>query len=170
MECNICGRQTQNDNVNFCENCGNSFRENYQGFNQKDNYYQQRNTNSYNQQDFQNKPTQKNENRVAPVSFGNWLITLALPFILIFVPIPFVGPIAYIVLLAVWAFGNNTNPNKKNWAKANLLVTIVVGILFIIFSVSIFTSILDGSLPIEGFEGFEGFEGLEGFGEGNNFY
>jgi len=44
-----------------------------------------------------------------PMSVKDWLITLLL------MAIPIVG----IVLLFVYAFGNNENVNKQNWAKAN---------------------------------------------------
>ncbi|GAB3341640.1 hypothetical protein GCM10027429_30190 [Marivirga atlantica] len=66
-----------------------------------------------------------------PLSVGDWIVTL------IITAIPLVG----FVMLFVWAFGSNTNPNKANWAKAALVlfaIGIVLSILFsIIFGVGI---------------------------------
>jgi cell division protein FtsW (lipid II flippase) len=48
----------------------------------------------------------------APVlSTKDWVITLLISFI----------PIVGFVMLFVWAFGSNENPNKANWAKAALI-------------------------------------------------
>ena len=48
----------------------------------------------------------------APVlSTKDWVITLLISFI------PLVG----FIMLFVWAFGSNENPNKANWAKATLI-------------------------------------------------
>lgn len=41
-------------------------------------------------------------------------------------------PIANIVLLFVWAFGSDGNLNRKNWAKAGLLLmAILMGLYFV---------------------------------------
>lgn len=168
MECKVCGRKADNENSNFCENCGNSFRENYQNFQQSQDTHQRLNQqnvnpNNHYQRRHGNEQSQTKENGEAPVSFKNWLLTLTLPFLMIFIPIPFVGPLAYLVLLAIWAFGNNTNPNKKNWARAQLVVSAVVFILFTIISVFLISGIMDGTITIPGLEGLEGFGGLENF-------
>ena len=48
----------------------------------------------------------------APVqSTKDWVITLLISFI----------PVVGFVMLFVWAFGANENPNKANWAKAMLI-------------------------------------------------
>ncbi|MBK8600664.1 MAG: hypothetical protein IPN80_09035 [Flavobacterium sp.] len=65
-----------------------------------------------------------------PMSVKDWLITLLL------MAIPVVG----IVLLFVYAFGNNENVNKQNWAKAQLIM------LAIVFAIVIFCLILFGSI------------------------
>ena len=65
-----------------------------------------------------------------PMSVKDWLITLLL------MAIPIVG----IVLLFVYAFGNNENVNKQNWAKAQLIM------LAIVFALIIFFFILFGSI------------------------
>ena len=62
-----------------------------------------------------------------PMSVKDWLTTLLL------MAIPIVG----VVLLFIYAFGNNDeNINKKNWAKAQLLLfAIVVGFILVLFGV-----------------------------------
>ncbi len=53
----------------------------------------------------------------APVTFGNWMLTLFLAFI----------PIVNIIMLLVWAFSSSTPASKSNWAKA-MLVWMVIAI------------------------------------------
>ncbi|MGE8077696.1 hypothetical protein [Peribacillus loiseleuriae] len=58
------------------------------------------------------------------VSVKSWLGTLALLLI----------PIVNIILLFVWAFGGEFNVNRKNFAKAQLiLMAIIIGLYLIIF-------------------------------------
>lgn len=59
------------------------------------------------------------------MSVKDWLITLVIT------AIPLVG----IIMLFVWAFGNNENQNKQNWAKAQLLLIAIVIVLVILLSV-----------------------------------
>jgi len=68
-----------------------------------------------------------NQNSNVPVmSTKDWVITLLISGI----------PIVGIVMIFVWAFGDNANPNKANWAKAALLmVLIVIGIYILFFAV-----------------------------------
>ncbi len=182
MKCNVCGRHIDNENANFCENCGNSFRENYNNhqeintdktkdYNNKNAY----NTNTYNTRantynDKNYNKSSQSTNQEEPISFGHWMLILSLPILLMFVPIPFLGPIIYIVIMLIWAFGKNTQTSKRNWARANLLVSIIVLIITIIGTIFLFKLLSDGSLPIQGLEGFKGIESFQGFGENNNFY
>jgi hypothetical protein len=53
-----------------------------------------------------------------PVTVGEWIITYLLMSI----------PLVNLVLLFVWAFGNNTPASKANWAKA-LLIMMLFGII-----------------------------------------
>ena len=57
------------------------------------------------------------------VTPGEWVLTLIL------LSIPYIN----IVLLIVWAVSGSTNPNKKNFAKAYLIILGVVMILSILF-------------------------------------
>lgn len=57
-----------------------------------------------------------------PMSVKDWLITMLI------MAIPIVG----FVMLFVYAFGDNGNVNRKNWAKAQLIVlAIVLGLVII---------------------------------------
>jgi membrane-associated HD superfamily phosphohydrolase len=66
-----------------------------------------------------------------PMSIGDWIITF------IITAIPLVG----FIMLFVWAFGDGTNPSKKTWAQAYLIMMVIAIILLIIFF-SVFASIL----------------------------
>ena len=60
------------------------------------------------------------------VSIKDWLITLLIAAI----------PIVGFVMLFVWGFGDSTNINKANWAKATLLWIAILGVLyFLMFAV-----------------------------------
>lgn len=65
----------------------------------------------------------------APISVGNWMLTLFLTFI----------PLVNLIMLLVWAFSSSTPPSKANWAKAALL-WMVIAIVF-----SIVASLIGGA-------------------------
>lgn len=64
------------------------------------------------------------------MSFGDWIKTLLLLII----------PIANIILLFIWAFGNRANVNKKNFSKTYLLLMAIVIVLYIIVFIFIFST------------------------------
>lgn len=64
----------------------------------------------------------------------DWVITLLITFI------PLVG----FIMLFVWAFGSNENPNKSNFAKAALIWTAVWFVFFILFYGTIAAIFLSG--------------------------
>ena len=79
-----------------------------------------------------------------PISVKEWIITG------IITSIPIVG----IVMMFVWAFKKDTNPNKANWAKAMLIVGAIMIIIMLIVSssmpsyMSMTESTIIGSTPI----------------------
>ena len=46
-------------------------------------------------------------------------------------------PLVNVVLLLVWAFGSSVNPNKKNLARASLIMGIIVAILWVVAGAAI---------------------------------
>jgi len=57
------------------------------------------------------------------VSVGEWMITILIT------ALPLIG----LIMLFVWAFGDGSNPSKKNWATATLIWYAIAIVLFIIF-------------------------------------
>jgi heme/copper-type cytochrome/quinol oxidase subunit 2 len=64
----------------------------------------------------------ENENNAEIVKTGEWVLTYLITAI----------PIVGIVMLFVWAFGSNTNPNKANWAKAALIWVAIIIALYVL--------------------------------------
>ncbi|MCX7842297.1 MAG: hypothetical protein N2489_04400 [Clostridia bacterium] len=46
-------------------------------------------------------------------------------------------PLVNIILLFVWSFGGNVNLNKKNFARASLLLFVIVFAIYLIVGASI---------------------------------
>lgn len=70
------------------------------------------------------------------MTIGDYILTF------IVTAIPIVG----FIMLLVWAFGSDTNPNKKNYCRAILILMVVGIILSIIFSIvfaGLFATIFD---------------------------
>lgn len=85
-------------------------------------------------QDLSSSTEENTQTRI--LSVKDWLITL------IITAIPIVG----LIFLFLWAFGDNTNQNKANWAKAALifyLILFVVNILFVILFVGSFATLMN---------------------------
>lgn len=73
------------------------------------------------------------------LSIGDWIITYILTVI------PLIG----LIMLFVWAFGNETQPNKRNWAKAMLIfyaIFFVLAIIAIILIGATFGALIMGIL------------------------
>ena len=108
MICHTCGRVIKNEEANFCEYCGASFR-------------------GENAFDINSSPvapvteTVKVNPKDKPVSFLNWFGSQLLMFV------PYVG----LIMLFIWAFGNNTPVSKKNWARAMLVIMLISVILLL---------------------------------------
>jgi fatty acid desaturase len=57
------------------------------------------------------------------LTFKDWLITILISSI----------PVVNLIMFFIWAFSKEENPNKANWAKANLAWMAIGIILTIIF-------------------------------------
>ena len=76
----------------------------------------------------------------APVlTLKEWVITLLITLI------PMVG----FIMLFVWGFSDSANPNKKNWARAALIMLAVSTVLYFILFGLFFGSMMAAG----GFEG-----------------
>lgn len=135
MICNACGRNSMNESANYCDYCGTSLKDSgsYK-INQEEHYIKSK----------ENQKEAKTEDE-KPISFGNWIGTMLLPFIPIF------GGLAYIVMLFVWAFGNETSKSKKNWARATLIVTIISIVILIFFIASTMMDVMNSGLSLEAY-------------------
>ena len=65
------------------------------------------------------------------VSVKEWLLTNLILMI----------PLVNIVMMLVWAFSSNTNPNKANYFKAALILFAIVMAIYLVLAVVIFVSI-----------------------------
>ena len=65
------------------------------------------------------------------VSVKEWLITNLIMMI----------PLVNIVMMLVWAFSSNTNPNKANYFKAALILFAIVMVIYLVLAVVFFGSV-----------------------------
>lgn len=65
------------------------------------------------------------------VSIKEWLITNLIMMI----------PLVNIVMMLVWAFSSNTNPNKANYFKAALILFAIVMVIYLVLAVVLFGSV-----------------------------
>ncbi len=72
-----------------------------------------------------------------PVTLGDWIISVLVS------KIPLIG----FIMLIVWAVDKNTETNKANWAKAELIVSLIgygfVILLIAIIGIGFFTQFSD---------------------------
>ena len=73
----------------------------------------------------------------------DWIITILIT------SIPLVG----FIMLFVWAFGSNENPNKANWAKASL-IWVAIGMVLAFLLWGTIAAIIFGSGGAENFGDF----------------
>lgn len=65
------------------------------------------------------------------VSVKEWLLTNLILMI----------PLVNIVMMLVWAFSSNTNPNKANYFKAALILFAIVMAIYLVLAVVFFGSV-----------------------------
>ena len=58
-----------------------------------------------------------------PITLGDWIISVILT------RLPLIG----FIMLIVWAIDKDTEPNKANWAKAELIVKLISFLIVILF-------------------------------------
>ncbi len=74
----------------------------------------------------------ENQVNTGVIKTADWIVTILILAI----------PLVNLIMLFIWAFGSNTNPNKANFAKAALIwlaIGLVVSVVFsLIFGASMF--------------------------------
>ena len=77
------------------------------------------------------------EYKKPPMTLGDWIIAVIIK------RLPLIG----FIMLIVWAVDSNTDPDKANWAKAELIVRLIIFASVIIFiaiiGFSFFTNFAD---------------------------
>ncbi|WP_296700531.1 hypothetical protein [Algoriphagus sp.] len=72
------------------------------------------------------------------MTLGDWIISVIIK------RLPLIG----FIMLIVWAVDTNTDPDKSNWAKAELIVNLIIFAIVMIFiaiiGFSFFTNFADG--------------------------
>lgn len=131
MICKTCGRVILNEDANFCEYCGTSFRDKMQPVK--------------NAVDESGQQSMSSDNDEKSISFLNWMGTMFLPFV------PLIGPFIYIIMLFVWSFGSEVPKSKKNWARATLLIIAIAIIIMVLFISSFMTEYINSGLSLEGY-------------------
>lgn len=107
MICNVCGRNIENENAHFCENCGTRL-------NSSDTFsYQKENVIS------KEAPVVPNLNTSDTIPFKTFLGVMLLQVV------PYIGIFVYIVVLFSWVFGNKYSKTHKNYAKAALVMLLL---------------------------------------------
>jgi hypothetical protein len=77
-----------------------------------------------------------------PMSFGDWMKTILLLMI----------PVVNFVLMIYWAFGSEVNTSKKNYFRAQLVlsliifgITVIAGILSVLLGLSFITDFAENA-------------------------
>ncbi len=128
MKCNTCGRQPQNEEANFCEYCGASFREHTHAIiNSAPREQRYKDT-------ADQMPGRTSVSAEKPIPYTNWFGWYGLLLI------PVVGWLVFFVLLFVWSFDDNIPKSKKRWARVNLILAIIIVTLVVVYTVAVVTS------------------------------
>lgn len=140
MTCKTCGRQIANEEANFCEYCGASLKQTDDPFEPNSQKREEQTPILFGEREGTKQSWFKTDGsgKEPIITFGQWLlIMLVLPLI------PAVGPLIYLVVLFILAFGKNTPTTLKNWARATL-VMLCIGFVLLYFMAGQMMQILSG--------------------------
>lgn len=142
MYCGKCGTQLD-DGVQTCPSCGSS-QSKGSTYNASDTgelpvtnseTNQNRNDATYTPGYAPPYPPPPMQHVAEPVSALRWFGRLLIPWI------PFVGGLVNLIMLIVWACSNRFEETSKNWAIANLIVTIIGITLSLILGIALYSFI-----------------------------
>lgn len=72
------------------------------------------------------------EVKPAEMDLGDWILTVFISFL----------PVIGLIMLLVWSFSSQVNPNKQNWARATLIIYLFLTILYFVFMLLLFGPIV----------------------------
>ncbi len=128
MVCKNCGRTIQNEEANFCEYCGASFRPGM------DNRVLEGEHNSSPSANGQDITIQQNLGQGSASQNGPWQTTYEQNT---YGSNPMKDQVlgryftqnAFLALLFFWSFSKSVTPTKKNWARATLIVALILVVI-----------------------------------------
>lgn len=100
MRCTMCGREITNPDANYCDYCGTALGDA-----------------AYREEQPEQHTTKEDAQKADRVPTGVFLGVMCLPII------PFVGTLAYLVVLFYWAFAAGIEDSRKSFARATLIYT-----------------------------------------------
>jgi len=66
------------------------------------------------------------------MDLGEWVLTVFISFL------PLIG----LIMLIVWSLSSRINPNKRNWARATLIIYLLFTVIYLIFMLLFFGSLV----------------------------
>lgn len=135
MRCTVCGREAMNPEANFCDYCGSPFHKSGEdGWNAPSQSaypsgaapeaeYTAFGTAEYREEAYDVQRA-KNVQQGRDISVWMFLGVMCLQFV------PVIGLFAYIGVLLFWGFSSQIVDARKNWARAALIYTGIVIVVF----------------------------------------
>lgn len=127
MFCPNCGYKND-EGSRFCESCGSSMEQPKPASNSAQS----------GQYDYQSNANPKAYASVQGTGSGNILSLGQYIGMMFLAAIPIVG----FIFMLIWSFGSDVNPNKKNWARATLIIGGISTVLIMIIYGVILQSIM----------------------------
>lgn len=130
MRCTVCGREAMNLEANYCDYCGSSFRE----YGQESRDSQTTTKGTYNESGVSDSGysafgmSEYRESAMEKQSMGSMLAEENKPVttwtylgVLLLPMVPWVGTIAWLVVMLYWAFSSKMDAARKHFARAYMI-------------------------------------------------
>lgn len=139
MRCTVCGREAMNPEANYCDYCGSPFRkygqEGWGNSEAESNRYETNagtndgysafGTDTYHRDTTPKEPVNQGMGDNKKITIWTFLGAFFLPLV------PWVGAIAWIVLLLYWSVNSQVDDVRKNFARAYLIYMAVALIILL---------------------------------------